>query len=163
MTKKREIAIVHFNTPELTEACIYSIRKHGGQDYHITVFDNSDKRPFTIKMDGVAVIDNTKGQVINFDSFLSQYQKAKHGEINGYGSDKHMMSVQKLFDLLPDGFLLMDSDVLLKRSVDFMFGYDDQVAVGHVQNPQPGNNFNLGRIVPMVCYINVPFKGSRNR
>ena len=57
MTKKREIAIVHFNTPELTEACIYSIRKHGGQDYHITVFDNSDKRPFTIKMDGVTVID----------------------------------------------------------------------------------------------------------
>ena len=156
MTKKREVAIVHYNTPELTEACIYSVRKHGGRDYHITVFDNSDTRPFTMKMDGVTVIDNTKGQVVNFDSFLSQYQKAKHGEINGYGSDKHMMSVQKLFELLPDGFLLLDSDVLLKRSVDFMFGYDDQVAVGHVQNPQPGNDFNLGRIVPMVCYINVP-------
>ena len=156
MTKKREIAIVHYNTPELTEACIYSIRKHGGQNYHITVFDNSDQRPFTLKMDGVTVIDNTKGQVINFDSFLSQCTKAKHGEINGYGSDKHMMSVQKLWDILPDGFLLMDSDVLLKRSVDFMFGYDDQVAVGHVQMPQPGNDFNLGRIVPMVCYINVP-------
>ncbi len=39
-------AIVHFNTPELTEACVLSVRKHGGKDYRIVVFDNSDKRPF---------------------------------------------------------------------------------------------------------------------
>ena len=155
MNGKREVAIVHYNTPELTEATILSLRKHGGMDYHVTVFDNSDERPFTLKMDGVTIIDNTKGQVINFDSFLGRCAKAKHGEINNYGSDKHMMSVQKLWDILPDGFLLMDSDVLLKRSVDFMF-QTDQVAVGHVQNPQPGNNFNLGRLVPMLCYINVP-------
>ena len=152
---KREVAIVHFNTPELTEACILSVRKHGGQQYHITVFDNSDARPFTAKMDGVTVIDNTKGQVIDFDKELKKHQKAQYGKVNNYASDKHMMSVQKLWDIINAPFLLLDSDVLLKQSVDFMFK-DDVVAVGHVQNPQPGNNFNLGRLVPMVCYINVP-------
>ena len=153
--KTKEVAIVHYNTPELTEACIYSIRKHGGEKYHITIFDNSNERPFTKKMEGVTVIDNTKGQVIDFNKELAKYQKAKHGQINGYGSDKHMMSVQKLWDLLPDGFLLMDSDILLKRNVDTMFR-DDVVAVGHVQDPQPGNNFRLARLVPMLCWINVP-------
>ena len=153
--KQKQVAIVHFNTPELTEACIYSVRKHGGMDYHITVFDNSDQRPFTAKMDGVTVIDNTKGQIINFDKAMAKYPKAKHGEINGYGSDKHMMSIQKLWELLPDGFVLMDSDILLKANIDHLW-MEDQCAVGHVQNPQPGNNFNLGRLVPMLCYINVP-------
>ena len=146
---------MHFNTPELTEACINSIRKHGGKEYHVTVFDNSDKRPFTAKMNGVTVIDNTKGQVIDFNKELSKYPKARHGEVNNYGSDKHMMSVQKLWDIIDAPFLLLDSDVLVKQSVDFMF-QDSQVAVGHVQNPQPGNNFHLGRLVPMLCYINVP-------
>ena len=153
--KQKQVAIVHYNTPELTEACIYSIRKHGGMDYHITVFDNSDARPFTAKMDGVTVIDNTKGQIIDFEKELAKYTKAQYGKVNGYGSDKHMMSVQKLWDIIDAPFLLLDSDVLLKQSVDHMFR-DDVVAVGHVQNPQPGNNFNLGRLVPMVCYINVP-------
>jgi len=155
MRKDRQVAIVHFNTPELTEACINSIRKHGGKEYHVTIFDNSDKRPFTAKMNGVTVIDNTKGQVIDFNKELSKYPKARHGEVNNYGSDKHMMSVQKLWDIIDAPFLLLDSDVLVKQSVDFMF-QDSQVAVGHVQNPQPGNNFHLGRLVPMLCYINVP-------
>ena len=155
MRKDRQVAIVHFNTPELTEACINSIRKHGGKEYHVTIFDNSDERPFTAKMDGVTVIDNTKGQVIDFNKELSKYPKAKHGKVNNYGSDRHMMSVQKLWDIIDAPFLLLDSDVLVKQSVDFMF-QDSQVAVGHVQTEQPGNNFHLGRLVPMLCYINVP-------
>ena len=159
--KKREVAIVHYNTPELTEAVILSLRKHGGKEYHVTVFDNSDKRPFVTDgkasgtMAGVTVIDNTKGQVIDFEKELAKYKKAGYGRVNNYGSVKHMLSIQKLWEILPDGFLLMDSDVLIKASVDFMFR-DDVVAVGHVQNPQPGNNFKLGRLVPMLCYINVP-------
>lgn len=153
--KKREVAIVHYNTPELTEAAILSLRKHGGMDYHVTVLDNSDKRPFKLNMKGVTVIDNTNGQVINFDQELARFPHKCNATTNGWGSDKHMMSVQKLWDILPDGFLLLDSDVLIKQSVDFMF-MEDQVAVGHVQNPQPGNRYKLARLVPMVCYINVP-------
>ena len=152
---KREVAIVHFNTPELTEACVWSLRKHGGQDYHVTIFDNSDRLPFTAKMENVEVIDNTKGQIIDFDAELAKFDKAESGSINAYGSARHMMSIQKLWDILPDGFLLLDSDVLIKADVDFMF-QEDQCAVGHLQNPQPGNRFNIPRLVPIVCYINVP-------
>ena len=32
MAKQKTVAIVHFNTPELTEALVKSIRKHGGED-----------------------------------------------------------------------------------------------------------------------------------
>ena len=66
-----QIAIVHFNTPELTEAGILSLRKHGGAAWPVTIFDNSDRKPFKKKMKGVKVIDNTKGQVIDFDKFLA--------------------------------------------------------------------------------------------
>ena len=37
---KKTIAIIHFNTPELTECCIMSIRKQGC-DWPVVVFDNS--------------------------------------------------------------------------------------------------------------------------
>ena len=152
--KKREVAIVHYNTPELTEAAILSLRKHGGLYYHVTVFDNSSQRPFKVQMKNVTVIDNTKGQILNFDMELARFNKCAN-TTNNYGSARHMMSVQKLWELLPDGFLLMDSDVLIKQNVDFMF-QTDKVAVGHVQDPQPGNRFRIGRLVPMLCYINVP-------
>ena len=153
--KKREVAIVHYNTPELTEAAILSLRKHGGMDYHVTVFDNSSQRPFKVSMKNVTVIDNTKGQVLNLDMELARFNKCAKTD-NNWGSDRHMMSVQKLWELLPDGFLLMDSDVLIKKNVDFMFEAGDMVAVGHVQDPQPGNRYRIGRLVPMLCYINVP-------
>ena len=153
--KKKEVAIVHFNTPELTEATILSLRKHGGMDYHVTVFDNSDQRPFNAQIKGVDVIDNTKGQIINFELELARFQNKCDATQNDWGSDKHMLSVQKLWDLIPEGFLLLDSDVIIKQSVDYMW-MDDQVAVGHVQDPQPGNRFHLARLVPMVLYINVP-------
>ena len=144
--KKKQVAIVHFNTPELTEACVWSIRKHGGREYQITIFDNSDKRPFKAKLPGVTVIDNTKGQVVNFDTLLSQFPKRMQ-TCNEWGSDKHMWSIQKLWELLPDGFVLMDSDII--RNIDFMW-QGDQCAVGHVQSPQPGvASFQF-------CYINVP-------
>ena len=72
----RVVAMIHFNTPEITEAAVQSIRKHGGEKYEIVIFDNSADstttlgtnyaRPFTAKLPGVTVIDNTKGQVIDF-------------------------------------------------------------------------------------------------
>ena len=35
---ERVVAVVNFNTPELTEAAILSLRKHGGKDYQVVVF-----------------------------------------------------------------------------------------------------------------------------
>lgn len=160
MGRERTVAIVNYNTPELIEAAIMSLRKHGGQDYRVLIFDNSDERPFTAKMKSVEVVDNTKGQIIDFDKELKQYKnKVPECGVDGkciYGSDKHMMSIQKLFDILPDGFLLMDSDILLKQSVDFMF-QDNQCVVGHIQTKDKSKNpYGIERLVPMLCYINVP-------
>ena len=101
--KKRQVAIVHFNTPELTEACILSLRKHGGEEYQVTVFDNSTDqtvdgevrkaRPFTKRMKGVKVINNRKGQIIDFEKELAKYptKSEKAGCAKGcwFGSDVH--------------------------------------------------------------------------
>jgi hypothetical protein len=160
MATERNVAIVHYNTPELTEATILSLRKHGGENYKVFIFDNSDERPWKKRMKGVKKFDNTKGQIVDFDKELAKYPHkiSRHG-VNGkcvYGSDKHMMSIQALFDLIPEGFLLMDSDILLKKEVDFMF-QENQCVVGHIQEwVKSGNPYKIDRLVPMLCYINVP-------
>ena len=159
MAKQKIIAIIHFNTPELTEACILSIRKHGGKDYRIVVFDNSDERPFRIQMPGVEVIDNTQGQLIDFDKLLSAFlqRNASIGCAKGcdFASVRHMRTVQELWRLLPDGFVLVESDVLIKRNIDEFFR-DEYSFVAYVQRHQPHNPFGIGRILPMLCWLNVP-------
>jgi hypothetical protein len=170
MTQKT-VVIINFNTPEMCEAAIMSLRKHGGQDYRVIVFDNSTDvdypatnqmapmkmcaRPFTRKMAGVEIIDNTKGQVVDLDAEMAKFpNKDDIGvNINNNGSARHMITVQTLFDIVPDGFLLLEPDVLIKKSVDFMF-QPNRCAVGYIQEHQPGNNFDIPRLVPMLCYIN---------
>ena len=159
MTKQKTVAIIHFNTPELTEACILSIRKHGGRNYRVVVFDNSDTRPFRIQMPGVEVMDNTKGKILNLDAMMEAYPHRDRsiGCAKGcdFGSARHMMTVQKLWELLPDGFVLVESDVLLKASIDHLW-MEDYASVGHNQLHQPQNPFGIGRVCPMLCYMNVP-------
>ena len=168
--KQKTIAIIHFNTPELTEAGIKSLRKHGGEDYKVVVFDNSatltlpdgkviHARPFTAKMDGVKVIDNTRGQVIDFDKFLAEYPDRNPSvgiyQSSVWGSAKHIVTVQKLWELLPEGFVLMESDILLKKPIDEFFR-EEYSFVGFVQQHQKGNPFDVPRIMPMLCWMNVP-------
>lgn len=154
----RQVVIIHYNTPELTEAAILSLRKHGGENYAVTVFDNSDKRPFK-RMKGVKVINNTKGQVINFDQELAKFPE-KCPQIGCaksciYGSAKHMMTVQKLWELFPNGFVLMESDILLTKSIEEFFR-PEYSFVAHVQRAQPYNPYKIGRIMPLLCWMNVP-------
>jgi hypothetical protein len=155
MTK--DIAIVHFNTPELTEALIKSIRKHGGENYRIFIFDNSDTRPFKKRIKGVKVINNTKGKFVNFDEELAKFpDKQEHvRKSSNFASTKHQLSVQKLFELLPDGFVLLDSDILIKRPIDFLWN-EKYAAVGAVQRHQPNYKVEINRLLPMMCYLNVP-------
>lgn len=153
---QRTAAIVHFNTPELTEAAVLSLRKHCGEDWRVVVFDNSDKRPFKKRMKGVQVIDNTKGQVIDFEAELAKFPN-KCWELarkSNYGSAKHMMSVQKLWELLPDGFLLMESDLLLRKDISFLWN-PDYAATGKVQWFH-GRSIEKDRLLPFLCYMNVP-------
>lgn len=149
---KKDICIVHYNTPELTTAAIRSVRKHT-PDCIITVFENSDKLPLP-HIEGVHIIDNTKSQEVDFQKFLSRFPN-KLPTTNDWGSNKHMLSVQKLFDHFPEGFLLLDSDVLIKQDISVFF--DDSVAwVGEVRLGAGPSGYRTRKIAPFICYINVP-------
>lgn len=149
-----DIATVHYNTPELTGALVRSVRKWT-PDARITIFDNSDRRPFP-PTEGVTVIDNTRGQIIDFDTFIQRWPMRESNERSNFGSVKHTMSVDYLFDVLTDGFVLLDSDVLVKRDLTEIA--DPSVSwcgqLGH------GLVFAYGRFrpraLPFVCWINVP-------
>jgi hypothetical protein len=66
-----------------------------------------------------------------------------------------MMTVDKLFDLLPDGFILVESDVLLRENPQALWR-EEYSFCAYVQRQQRGNKFGMGRILPMLCYLNVP-------
>jgi hypothetical protein len=72
----KNILIVHYNTPYLTECLVRSINLFV-KDAKIFIFDNSTEKPFTAKFDNVTIFDNTKGQIINFDKWLSNYPNRK--------------------------------------------------------------------------------------
>lgn len=147
-----EILTVHFNTQEATDAMIRSVNKNV-KDCTIYVFDNSDERPFVNTFDNVEVIDNTQGQIIDFDYWLQRYPE-RQPRISNYGSAKHCKSVNICFKLLPQGFILLDSDVLLKKDISEL--WDEEYAwVGepHLDTPK---GVEVMRLLPYCCYINVP-------
>ena len=152
---KKSIGIIHYNTPELTEACILSIRKVGC-DWPVTVLDNSDARPFTKRMKGVKVLNNRKQQLINFDEELSFFPDKcwDMAKKSNYGSVKHMMSVQYLFDVLPEGFILVESDVIITQPFDFL--WDEQYAACGKAQWFRGRRIEHDRLLPWLCYLNVP-------
>jgi len=156
------VAIIHYNTPELTRACIGSLIFNGGVEdrLRIVVFDNSDSKPFDAGvLGGVTVIDNTQGQLIDFDAELAKFPERDRsiGCAKGceFGSVKHMMTVQKLWELIPMGFVLMESDILITKPIAG-FWRPEYSFVGYYQKQQPHNPFNIGRVLPMLCYMNVP-------
>ena len=151
----KQIAIVHYNTPELTEALILSIRKVGC-DWPVTVLDNSDARPFTRRIKGVKVLNNRKQQLVNFDEELAKYpDKCEKLAYKGnFASVKHMMSVQYLFGVLKDGFILMDSDILISKPFDYLWD-ETYGASGHVEWNEK-RSIGPDRLKPFLCYLNVP-------
>lgn len=149
---KKNIVIIHYNTPSLTECLVRSINLFV-KDAIIYIFDNSNEKPFNAKFDNVTVFDNTKGQIINFDKWLEKYpnKNKSHGRVNKWGSAKHCYSVEKCMELIDDNFVLLDSDVLLKRDISNLF-IDDAIYVSHIVT-QP--NSSIKRVTPFICFINV--------
>lgn len=163
----RRLAVVHYNTPELTEAAILSLLKHSPEEWQIHVFDNSDKRPFVMfgskkKPADITIYNNTQGKLIDFCSELEKYpyrnpiQACAAG--CSFGSAKHMMSVQWLMDnpLKDKDFLLIDSDILFQADPALMF-MPEECCCGYIQTWQKANNpARIDRLVPMLLYINTP-------
>ncbi len=151
----KSIAIVHYNTPELTEALIQSIRNVGCQ-WQIVILDNSDERPFTKRIKGVKVLNNRQQQLIDFDTELAKYpDKCEKLSYKGnFASVKHMMSVQYLFGVLTDGFILMDSDILISKPFDYLWD-EKYAASGHVMWTERRGG-DPDRLRPFLCYLNIP-------
>lgn len=150
---KYNFVTVNFNTPELVDALIKSIYKNSGipkKRINIIVFDNSDKRPY--KSTDVTVLDNTKGQIIDFDKWLSQFPNKRNDTINNHGSDKHCYTIDWLIHNIPEGFLLLDSDVLIKRPVRQFFD-DKYIYSGKIGKSKTWENAHL-RVYPFICYLN---------
>ena len=166
MTKQKTVCVVHYNTPELLRACLLSFMKQG-TEWHFVIFDNSNQRPVTMEMlseweltqtdSTFCIIDNTKGQIIDFDKELAKWPSKRtdaERRTANFGSAKHMMSVEWLIWNTKEPFVLCDSDILLKRPVDDL--YDESVtAIGCID--QGWNNpHGIKRLLPMLCYINAP-------
>jgi hypothetical protein len=143
--------IIHFNTPELTACLCSSIRKQY-EDANIIIFDNSTKRPFENK-DVLCneYIDNTKNQYIDFDEEFKNCPIEEEVEkLNHCGSARHCRTVQWLFDNLKvNDFVLLDSDVLLTRKLDFL---DDNFLCAATYEVFPGMK---NRFLPFVTYFNL--------
>lgn len=154
VSNHRTVVIVNFNTQVLTDAAIRSLNKHT-PGCNVVVFDNSDRAPFVNTFDNVDVIDNTKRQHIDFEDFLAEYPDKYPTPENNYGSAKHCKTIDYCFDLFPEGFVLMDSDVLVKRDITPFF--DDSCAwVGQIDLHRNRWNYKLPRVLPYICYLNVP-------
>ena len=155
---KKNICIIHFNTPILTRCLVRSINKYT-PGTNIYIFDNSDKEPFVNFFDNVTVFDNTHGQFVDFDKELEKYplRVKSRGKTNNYGSAKHAMSIQKCIELIGEDFVLLDSDVLLKRDISPVWN-ENYVWVAGVEDWQ--NKTLVGakkrkRICPFLLYMNV--------
>ena len=142
------VMIVNFNTQILTDACIESINKHT-KNVNIYIFDNSDKEPYVNTFANVTVMDNTKGQIIDFNKWLDGYP-VKNPMGNNYGSAKHCYTIQKFMDIFDDNFILMDSDIIVKQ--DIISLYDDR----YIFVADKIGNFAMWgpRLLPYICFIN---------
>lgn len=156
--------IVHYNTPKLTKAAVLSLWKHT-PGVRVTVFDNSDKLPIAeceqwkdlLDNPLVTVIDNTHGQHIDFEEWLKTFPDREPSPGNNYGSAKHCRSVQWLCDHIDEPFVLMDSDVLVKKDVSKLWQHPDCAWVGEVgENVKRRFGYDFKKVHPFLCYLNVP-------
>lgn len=146
-----KFAIIHFNTPELTQCLCSSIRKFHN-DAHIVLFDNSTIRKFdNCDMFVDEYIDNTASQLIDFDTEFSKCEIDEAVQrLNNCGSARHCRTVQWLFDNFTDNeFVLLDSDVLLTRPLDF---FDNTVACSATYEIFPNMK---NRFLPFVTFFNL--------
>ena len=141
---------VNFNTQKFVDALIRSINMfHNNAE--IIVFDNSNKESFRNTHSNVIVLDNTKGQIIDFKKELSKYDLINEDTHNDFGSLKHCLTIDKCINLINDDFILLDSDILLKRNVSDIWD-KKYCSVGQINDD---SNAWKARILPFINFINV--------
>lgn len=144
----KKICIVHYNTPYALTCLIKSINLHVN-DAYIYVFENSDKELFVNTFDNVEIFDNSHGQILDYETILQNYPDRFKTESknNGWASFKHCLAIDKCMDLIDDNFVLLDSDVLIKKDFSDLY-QEDKIAVGEYES-------YYERLAPYICFINV--------
>lgn len=143
-----KFCIVHYNTPELTTCLCSSINKFHN-DAEIIIFENSDTRKFNNYFDNVTVIDNSNSQLLDFNTIVKEHiTHLTNSEKNiartcMFGSLKHTASVQWLLNNIVEPFVLLDSDVLIKRNLKEICDTRFAVCAG----------IDRVRIAPYVMYM----------
>jgi len=146
------IVTIHYNTPELTEALIRSIRKCMGSRPRIVVVENSLDRPLTYTQ-GIEVIDNRNGQLVDFGGVLSMYPD-RTPIPNELCSARHCLTIDACTDIFTDGFVLLDSDTLVRKNLDELI--DERYAVVSDFDVLPPKWRCVERFLPYCQWINVP-------
>ena len=156
--------IVHYNTPKLTAAAVRSLWKHT-PGVSVTVLDNSNRLPIAghsawsqlTASPLVTVVGNTHGEQIDFDRWLQTFPDREPSPGNNYGSAKHCYSVQWFLDRTAEPFLLMDSDVLIRRDVTPFFQHTDCAWVGELgENVRRRFGYDIPKLQPFLCWLNTP-------
>lgn len=156
-----KFVIIHYNTAELTVALLASLLKNN-IDKDIVIFENSDKKPLNaLDMFDYELLDNQKGQIIDFNIEIEKLNKKNKmtplmikAEMAGvrYGSVKHALTVQWLIENLKEDFVLLDSDILIKK--DFRSLIDNtKLFVGDATEY---------RVLPFLLYLNAPLLQKNN-
>ena len=155
------VLTIHFNTPELLDACLRSVRKQMGEQQRIVVVENSTTRPYKNHIPNVEIIDNTKGQLVDFDKRLSEWpDKWENKMCNNWASARHTLTIDAMMDVLTDGFILIDSDTLALR--DFSPLADQEMAcVAEIQTQTPKKGL-VQRFCPYCQWVNVPMLKEHN-
>lgn len=148
-----KFCIVHYNTPELTTCLCASINKFH-DNAEIIILDNSDKRPFNTAniFNNVKVLDNTKQKLINFSLENLVIDKQAYKTImksNGCGSAKHTLSIQYLINNINEDFILLDSDVLIKKNLSEIINKNYICSCDIIKTSRPE------RIAPFIVYFNI--------
>lgn len=156
---------INLNTTDLTNCLLKSIQKQcidfdihflvvdiSNKD-HIFSLDNSIQRkteihsPLTDKYWNIEeIIDKYGGKYKSENSQKYADLKIKHGSM------RHAAMIQKIIDFVDEEFILFDSDVIIKKNLDFLHDRQKYITIGHEIKYQNGK---INRISPVVQYFNV--------
>lgn len=152
--KKVDIYITNFNTTDLVNLLIRSIIKNvRSLRYRIMVVDNSTLEKFSldksIDLEGhsVKVLDNTGKKLFDTDMLIKRYSRVESN--NNYASLRHAIAIQWILDTAENDVILLDSDVVIKRDIDFIG--DKYFTVADVGC----NAVNIRRFLPFIQYFDI--------
>ena len=149
------VMTIHFNTPELIDACLRSVKKQMGEQQRIVVVENSTERPYNCTLSNVEIIDNRKCQLVDLDKRIAEWPDRWQNKMcNNWASARHTLTIDAMTDVLTDGFILIDSDVLLKRSLAPLADRT-KACVADIQTQTERKGF-VQRLCPYVQWVNVP-------